>query len=51
MICQWFDLKITVTVSPDLTSKSVVVLSLGLAIKSMVKDFSVYVSKSTATVW
>jgi hypothetical protein len=38
-VCQWFDFKTTVMVSP------------GLASKSVVDDFSVWTSKPAATVW
>jgi hypothetical protein len=51
MVCQWFGLKTTGMVSPDLTSKPVATVSSNLASKSVVKDFRVWASKPAALVW
>jgi hypothetical protein len=63
MICQWFDFKTIVTVSPNLALKSVAPVSPGLAskpviagspgldTKPVVAGFLVRVSKLAATVW
>jgi hypothetical protein len=50
MIYQWFGLKIIRMISPGLTSKRVVMVSLDLASKPVVTGFSVCISKSVATV-
>jgi hypothetical protein len=41
MVCQWFDLKTTGTISPGLTLKPVATVSLDLASKPVVSGFSV----------
>jgi hypothetical protein len=51
MVCRWFDIKITGTVSPVLASKPVVIVSPGLASKLVATDFPVWASKPVATVW
>jgi hypothetical protein len=50
-VYQWFDLKTTGTVFSGLASKPVVTVSPGLALKPGALGFSVWASKSTATVW
>jgi hypothetical protein len=51
IVCQWFGLKTTGTVSPGLASKSVVTVSPGLVSKLVALDFPVLASKSVALVW
>jgi hypothetical protein len=62
MVCEWFGLQITQTVSAGLTSKPVPMVSLGLASKpvvgflvepqtKVVVGFLVWTSKPAALVW
>jgi hypothetical protein len=51
MVYQWFGFKITGTVSPGFASKLVETVSPGLTLKLVAAGFSVWASKSAATVW
>jgi hypothetical protein len=51
MVCQWFDLKTTETVFQWFSLKTTGTVSPGLASKSVASGFSVWASKSAATIW
>jgi hypothetical protein len=50
MVCEWFGLKITRTVSGDLASKPVATVFAGLASKPVAMVFSSFASKLVVTV-